>query len=264
MGKTARSKKQMVKRNPRRKFIKKKRSNIMNTVVHRPLAAPDAAWVKLKYTDNNINVFDLSVGSFDYRLFRGNSAYDPDTAVRNYQCYGYAEYAAFYNKVRVHASKIKMTVLKIAGAGVATLPVRICIMPVDLPPGAGVIPQITHAGEAPYSKVKVIGDVSGNRSAITLSNYMSTVKFEGDKGALYDTTFASNVEQLPTNQWYWMCTAQALAGVPGSSLTVQTEITYYCEFYSRKDLSSTIKYFQPGEDPVEPDEIGTVYPPTGL
>jgi len=259
------SKRALVKYNPR-KIIKVRRTKkpihkqqkrhaphkgMSQVIVRNPTLIPDRTFAKLKYTDNKEN--ELVFGGTPYsniRTFRGNGVFDPDTLAGSNGCYGYNQYAALYNKVRVYSSKIIVRCINVTNDGVF----RVTLWPSDLAPATS-IAQLANAATIPYAKSYLLPP-NGSRSDHTFRHYMSTCKMEGDMGAEYDTTFASNTSNIPSNQWFWNLSANNQTGqsVTNVGIVTDIQIIYYCEFYSRKDLTDTVKYFQAGEDPVEPIE----------
>lgn len=225
------------------------------SIVRNPTLIPDRTFVKLKYVDNTVNALTFNNSPYsNIRHFYGNAPFDPDLSIGNWAIYGYNQWAALYNKVRCFSSKIRIKFYNVDADHVY----RVCVVPTDLVPGDNVMNNI-FAQSQPYSKSRIL-PTKGDKSGGILTNYMSTVKMEGDKGAMYDVTFASNVTNLPTNAWYWNVYGANMLGssITGSPIITNIEIIYYCEFYSRKDVSGSVRYFQGGEDPVQPVEPGSV------
>lgn len=228
----------------------KQHTKMSKTVVKTPSLVPDHTFVKLNYVDNTGNA--LIFGGTPYaltRTFRGNGVFDPDTSGGNFGCYGFKQYAALYNKMRVFSSKIRIRFVNVSGKCI-----RVVVWPSDLIPAA-TLNAVIFPESVPYAKSYLLPP-TGSKSDMTMSHYMSSVKMEGDRGAEYDTTFASNTANIPSNQWYWCVAASDSEGanIAGTGVVTDIKITYYVEFYSRKDLSDTMTYFQAGEDPVEPIE----------
>ena len=236
----------------RGKVIKYPKMNINSMMLSRGKVTnlPDRMFTKLKYVDNNLNFINIkAVGQCGKRTFRLNSCYDPDLSLGNYGCYGYNEWASFYNKYRVRASKIKVRFTqKIESTGVGEVKrYRCTVLPSDLDLPSVTQQYVRGLAMAPYSKTTEVSTFVGSRTSATVQNYMTVNKFEGSKCPEYDITYAANTygngaDQTPKNQTYWIIVANCVDGnlTNDYQLGCQVEITYYVEFYCRKDLGPSI------------------------
>jgi len=220
----------------RKKRGKRSMNKLSTSFIKSPFLFPDRTICKMVYNERIDNNLTIPANSqIALRQFRGNGLYDPDIKTGNRGCYGFSEYATIYGKYRVMASKIIVKLINRTGGSTY----RATVLPSDLASDitAG---MILNAAAVPYSKSKYISILGTEPTVIT--NYMTTYKMEGDKGAKVDTTFASVTGNVPPNQWYWNVILEAITP-PIDSETgcyIDVQIIYYVEFYSRNALSNPL------------------------
>jgi hypothetical protein len=168
--------------------------------------------------------------SIAYR-WQPSAAYDIDPLVGSTTVVGFTELTAFYNYYRVLRSR---NVVRVANA--SSVPATVVMLPLNSDPGAS--PSIATQQSwlnNPYSKIKVVPAAGG--PVVSVSGSMSTEKIFGSKMVYFDDNFASLVNTIPTNNWYWAASVQ-VATAPGSTINfyVENDIYIDVEFYSRKAL----------------------------
>jgi len=279
MGRTART-----NRNYRRRYKKKRTKAGVKRKYAKPFSLsarrmnlPDRMFMKLKYIDNSQNYIRIpNADQYGTRFMSGNNLYDPDLASGNYGTLGFQDWSNFYNKYRVHASKIKVTFSQVATAGQTNelQNYRCTVVPLDLSTNQGTLAFYKAQPMQQYAHTRDLGAISGNRGVIQIKNYMSVCKFEGSMAPKYDISFAATThgtatQKSPKNQFYWM---MLVAHLEGTALTAQydlgcsVEIDYYVEFYSRRDLTDNLKLLEFPEDnyvPNDDDEAGPIDGATG-
>lgn len=215
--------------NKKRRFKKKKR-NMLNKVVIRNALSPDKVMVKLRYPSfvnyNGQPTLD--------QVYRANSLFDPDLTGTGFQPNGFDEWSAFYNRYRVHACKIEAKIISTSATS---------------PGNAGFI-SIVPTNEATLSGTLIEG-VLGNAyckwanygpnvgtSTTQLSNYINIGNFMGKEGVPYDDVNQAAVTANPAREVFWHATVQSADQTSSvSNIRVMFILTYYTEFFSRKELA---------------------------
>lgn len=193
-----------------------------------PAQQPDRLMVKLKYTQR----IPFSGSSLVTQVFRANGLFDPDLSGTGFQPNGFDQYAALYTRYRVHASKIEgWYIADIAGSGAAVVT---SITPSQNPTAVGG----TFEGIIgnPFVKWCTLGPSTGENNQ-KLSNYTSIQKIQGKPGVKYDDVNAAPVDGLPARQTYWICETGSIDNISNVDITGIFCITYYCEFFDRRQLS---------------------------
>jgi len=191
---------------------------------------PDRMMTKLKYF--GFTQFTIATTStFSARRWVPSAAYDIDPTLGSTSTVGFNELALLYNNYRVISSRLRV---RMAPQG--SLPVQLVTVPLNADPGSSPLAATVNAWcNNPYGKVKLVG-VSGAPTQ-TISTTMSTERIYGSKMIYFDDNFASLVNTVPNNNWYWA--VAVISGVnPSSALvcTVEIDIEVHVEFYSRKVL----------------------------
>lgn len=191
----------------------------------------DTMYVKLVYpTGLSIS---SGVGSA-FRVFRGNSCFDPDQTGTGSQPLGYDEWAGLFANYRVTASSIK------AMMHVDTPNTSTGVMALILP-----IKDLSKTGSSyadnignPQVRRKLVSGVD-NGFRNVLSNYTTTRKEFGLTTAQFGSPdYSAPVASNPQEEFYWLFQLGDLTGASSTvSQDVYFELTYYVEFFNRKDLA---------------------------
>jgi len=244
----------------------------------RRMNLPDRMFIKMKYIDNDQNALKILSGdAFGYRSMSGNNLYDPDLkSTGNYGVLGYADWANFYNKYRVHASKISVTFAQNIQTSVGNQTLgryRCTVVPLDLSLNPKTLEYYKGQPMQQYAKTKEISGAQGGYNQCTITSYMSVSKFEGSMAPKYDISFAATThgtssDQSPSNQFYWNIIVAALDGLLTADYSIgcTVRITYYVEYYSRRDLTPSLRLLEFADDnyvPNDEDEAGRMIGATG-
>lgn len=190
---------------------------------------PDRFRAVCKYSEQ-INLTGLP-GS--YYNFRGNGLYDPDESGTGIQPLGFDQMMALYNQYIVHAARIDLHVANNATTGGAGN-VYFTVFPTsaDIDSRLG-IDQVAMQDNA---KSDIIVPVSAGGNPLRLSHYMTTNKmFKSiDKN---DQVFTGTALGVPGQEWYFHLEATALDLSATIDIWAQVTITYYCEFFDKKNLT---------------------------
>lgn len=195
------------------------------------LIAPDRMTVKLPF--NYTSVISIAPSSIAAGIrLQPSGAFDVDPALGSIATVGFAEWAAFYDHYRVHASTISVRF-----ANTSTQPLMCVIVPLNADPGA--LPSslvIDTWQQQPYNKHKLLASAGG--PPVNLFQRMTTAKIFGDPMVLVDENFQSLTTTVPVNNWYWGIGVLTPLTISGSIDTViQVTITMDVEFFSRKRKS---------------------------
>lgn len=219
------------KRKPRmNNYRKRKRTNRPYTTKARtPSGVSDRMLMKMRYT-TFFNITNV-ISDNGYHIFRGNSIYDPDLTFVGHQPLGHDQWAAFYDKYRVHASKINIQVLSRSNT-TDNSNVIVVIFPIIDP--ATYLPDPVQSIEQIYGRYRVLGTANAT-NGIFMKNYMSTKKIYGET-SLADDEFVSNFGSNPVSEWFWYVGLQNMQGFLTSDATFVCKVTYFVELLSRKPL----------------------------
>lgn len=226
-------------RRPRRRYNKKrtyrrKKSNKITTVmIPRNRVQPDRLFVKLSY--NDIKLLQSLAGSGVAHVYRANSCFDPDFTGTGEQPVGYDQWSSFYNRYRVHASKIDVKFI-VTNTTTPDNAIGVSVTPSSQTNAIGIFED--YIGNT-YSKWDVLGPNTGT-SKSDLSNYISISKFQGKPGVKYDDVNSALIDGNPGRQSFWHIFAQTMnTGAGTTNIRYISRITYYVEFYERKSLDES-------------------------
>lgn len=193
---------------------------------------PDRYFCRLKF-NQTLDYRPTVANPTSRQLWRGNSAYDPDQTGLGGQPLGFDQIMALYDNYRIYASSIKIQIMPLStGSGNF---IKWSLYPSNTPSN-DVSPDI--GAEHPYAKSDF--SASANQNFRTIRNFMSTKRILGYKNIMTNDNFIGTAGTNPTSQWYWILDYLTVGGVnnidPGY---LNVTITYYCEFFNRKDLAQS-------------------------
>lgn len=216
-----------------RRYIKRK---MRATVRANPTYMPDRYFTKLKYSSFNSVPDSVSPdGYYGTKIYRGNGLFDPDQAIGGQQPMGFDQLVTFYQRYRVYACKIWVRLHSLGGTG--TTPYYLAVCPFIGTTPTGFNGWITNITEQPYSRFRTRNQYDSNPS---IKMCMSTAKIYGvnKSNVKNDDLFSSPTGTLPTNQWSYLLSYGNLnpAASAATNYITEVKITYYCEFYERRNL----------------------------
>ena len=205
-----------------------KRNNVNTLVVKGPTIVPDQMFTKLTYRGNAW--LNEPNGLFQTYVLRGNSIFDPEFGGVASQPLGRDQWASFYNKYQVMASKITVKILPTGEQGQNF---SFCVLPTVDPSASG----IRQIEEQPYNKSRMLSRVQDN--AKTISSYMKTSAIFGTKNILAEEDTQAEQAANPSKEWYWLLGAanHSLSGTGQMSLDVFIEVEYYVRYFDRVQLA---------------------------
>lgn len=222
----------------KRKFYGKKATTTYN---NSSIGIPDRKFIKMKWAEQ-YRLQDVTGGLSQYYLFRHNSIYDPDYtsgSLLDSQPVGFDQWTQFYNRYRVHGSKIEIETFNYN----TTSPESSVIVSVT-PSSDNTTPTSITASELklnPYAKYIVMAAASGGPQR-KLTNYISTRKVAGvndiNDAAFEGILGGSGIGANPPASFYWTLAAVNVNTTPTIfNISVLVTITYYVELFDRKLLN---------------------------
>lgn len=219
-----------------RKLIKNKGTSLMyNGPGRAPL--PDKYYTKVTYTDW-FNAASGGVSGIFDNVFRGNGPRDPDQTGTGIGVNGFTEFAAIYNKYRVYASKINVSMKSITDI-TSTGDAVGMVIPDRSSTSYTLSTMLTRIG-SPYAKSGMLNRYANGASPLYLKQFRRTKDIYSETD-IDDDVYASTTGTEPANQWYWHVMAgrqdqSSISASPGFCYMIK--ITYYVRWEQRKALSA--------------------------
>lgn len=233
-----------------RRRRKRGRGRISSVKVRSPLLMPDQFNCKLRWVFTSRQFGQGPDADF---LFILNNVREPSLLFGG-DAYGYPEISAFYNRVRVYGSSIKVTVTNLT----------INALKMVLVPDIQITPKdIAIQTEQPYAKTRYIGSMDSGAYSRTIKSYMSTRKLMGR--TTIGPKFTQSTVGDPEQELYWHFTTTGMGIVNDFNYNIRVEMIYYCQFYARRALNSDTNepsgVFRRAKMPEEKKEVtGLVLP----
>lgn len=212
---------------------------------------PDCYRAKLRYGV----LYNLTGGTRNTVVIRGNSVFDPEYATGGYQPYGFDRLAEVYGQYYVHSSAVTVqfiphaTISQTNKAGDIDVAASICecgvypaLSPGDIAISSSRIVDVTqypgYRGKTTYP----------NSKPIYVKNYSSTQKMMGYK-AFPEGNFRAVVASNPAQQWYWnICANSYDLGTSNAKIYMRIVVTYYVSFFNRQEI-----YLRDDDEAVDPE-----------
>lgn len=220
-------KKKALARRPRRRAPLRRRKYPRSAMKYMGSSGlPDRAVVRLKFVSNNTMT---AVGSsWTQQAWRMNSIYDPDFSLGGHQPYMYDVYSGLYARYRVFKCVVEHDIVNQENEAVR--------VGQRVAPDDSNVTQDFSAFEAPRTYSKIVGGVTGqNRTKLRRAVYvpralgMTPTQYRGS------TNTDAPVTANPNTQLFDVIFAQSVDGSTVPNIAVATTITYYVEFYQRKE-----------------------------
>lgn len=189
---------------------------------------PDRLLARLRYVEPAVVLLNnQAVNSLQYR---GSSAYDPNTLSGGHSAYCFDQWAALYQRYRVHSCEIRLKNAYCSGG------FRVAVCPVD---SLGWLPtNLSSMMEQPYVKWLDIPSIQNDKNSLSLKMYSR--KVFGVKSILYDSDlFSALTNAIPTRNWYWFILATSFDTVTVESARMDIDIIYNIEFFDRRPLQGS-------------------------
>lgn len=195
------------------------------------LVVPDKTLVKLKYTDR-VNMGITSPAVIAIQQYSGNSAFDPNYTGVGGQPNGFDQWATFYRKYCIMASKFKVKLIPL-GTTAPTSAMEVVVVPVPstaIPTGAST--NINVLRQQKYACWNVFGQ---GMDLPRCETYMETGKLYGkSKDAIKaEDNFNALTTADPATEWTWILATAPVDGISTTPCYAYIEIVYYAMFYDR-------------------------------
>lgn len=200
------------------------------TKIPQPVA-PNSVLVRLTWIDTNTQI-NNSGSNFVSKRYRVNGTYDLDPLVGGTAVAGFNEWAAIYHRYRVVSARIDSFL-----ANLDSNFVQAVMLPLNVDPGSTpTIGQIQSWPMQPFSKTTQLS-ARGGMDRSKLSMTVSIPKFSGVKGAIYDDSFTSIINTVPTNLVFVALGFLSLGGNFTSGIAATTTVSMDVEFFERNELT---------------------------
>lgn len=217
-------------KNSKKKIIKRSTNSNMKptiTKVYRPFGEPDIVQTHIVYYEK----LHLT-GSTQIYTFRANSLFDPNATGTGTQPYYFDQYIATYEKYRVMATTLELTVTNVSQSA----PCEVTFNPVTTPfvPVDDTVPY-----EIPRTHITGILPAFQTLPK-TISTKISTAAQIGiHPQTVYTPDYAAIFSSNPVELWYY----QIYAWTPSTALDVYMDVKliFQCEFFDRAPITASFK-----------------------
>lgn len=204
----------------------------MQPVIYKGIGIPPVFCTKLKW-----NYKSRFTGAFNTKLFRANSAYDPDyvSAPTGSAMY-FAELSQLYNRYCVIASSIVVTFMNnlnsTEGANC-----KFGVYPLNDIATTLSIREMTERDNCAYAH---IGVKDGDQGIVTIKHYANIAQASGKaRDENTDDVMSAPVTTNPNRSLYWHVAGGTFDGSTVCDVIYDVTIVYYVKFYERIDVAST-------------------------
>lgn len=201
----------------------------------------DRHFVKLKYSWVHNATLGTAVGAQVDTAMHGNSVYDPEFSTFGHQPYGFDQWAALYQRYRVHGSK---AIVHVAPQTVTTAAANNFTTTYLLPVTNSSVLHSQTLSEMPRCRTRTQWVTNVTRPA-KLKAYASTAQIFGVSRVTAKTNaeFSAQTTANPLSPWYWWIVTEradrATAGANAIPMMYRITVIYYVEFYFRTWLGQS-------------------------
>lgn len=194
---------------------------------------PDTLRCQLNYKQR---IYTAPAATFGFQLMRGNGLFDCDITGAGHQPMYFDQLAALYNHYRVYASKAVVKVFNCTSGSLSGPPTRVCLITQDdtiNPTSMDTMVETTTA------KVKYLDGLGAATSQCTLVQYGKSAKLLGFKDLKDKEDASALVTADPDEQWTYALCGESIDKTSNVTFFSYWDITYYCEFYERKETAQS-------------------------
>lgn len=213
----------------KKRYYKRRRSGLSKVNwfrIKNGTLLPDMLFTKLKYNGRSSST---ATSPFNTQIYSINSLFDPDQTATGHQPLGFDEWASFYARYEVKASRIRVRIHNVHNANA---------METVVYPSQASVPVTTLSTtiEQPYSRRVA---TAGTNSKMTgfMTNYIGVKKLMGRN--IDSVNFTASTTANPAHQVYWVIYTSSLDGSTNVDMILEVDILYYCRFYQRNSLESS-------------------------
>lgn len=162
-------------------------------------------------------------------ILRGNDPFNPSNSTFGNSANYFDRYARIYNKYRVSASKVYITLVD-QSAQSACYPFETGI---QAKTNSNITTSPINMADQANASYKT------GRHKTVWKRYNTAEKVMGDKNVRYDDEWDSDSAGSPINKWYWNINLASLAQQT-QNFRCNIVVTYYCKFWSRKNFDDEV------------------------
>lgn len=218
---------------------------------------PQRFRTKLVYNDRLV----MSGTTVPYVLarYRVNNVWDPSYSSGNYGCYGFRQYAVLYDKYICYGSKIQISAM--ANTDALVQAISVVPSPNNLS-GNDIFANVDGMKYAKNGKLMSISNGGSPESFV--NNYISVHELYGlrKNEAKFDPSLRMHTDGSNVNgyafkdgHWFVVLRANQTSGAASLNAVVNVKITYYVEFFDRKDYSAPTALTQDSIDIYTADNV---------
>jgi hypothetical protein len=196
----------------------------------------------LPYKDRHVCVLsaeaDVTItdpDTYSDTIISGNSANDPFIGFGSAQPVFYDQLGGLYNRYRVIASRVEVTLTNVGGSGANVNSVTVAVCPTA---GNGAFSNLADIMAQPWVRYKTCNPEIMNPKVFSVR--MCTEHIEGDTVRVNNSLGALTTAN-PSEEWYWHIGAQSK--VTGTSISVALKIKWIgeVEFYARATQAQSLE-----------------------
>lgn len=216
-------------RKPRLAKLKRGQGPTTHLVLKRGIGFPDRFTSVLRYTET-VPLDTANSGNTVGVTFRGNSLFDPRTAIGGQQPMYFDRFTGIYTHFMVWGSSITVRIINTENAQGGGNPANILVV---YPSRQSTISSsIEQAIEQPRAKMRYFKD--GTDHVYTIKSSARTRQMMPCGKQTFDRALSHEGGSNPADMWYWVIQQNSADGAAECVTTVQVTLHYYFTAYERK------------------------------
>lgn len=194
------------------------------------VVCPPAIRTKLRYAARV--VMASAAGVYVSQIFSHNSLFDPDVSGGAVQPEGFDQWATLYEEYRVYKCTCKVTFTSV-GTTAATSSFRAALVASDT---ATAESSVDDAAGSPYAKSTYSMGTTNAPRVLTKTITVSTIRGVPEDSVMEEDNYSASTLVSPTERTYWQVYIQPIDLTSSINVFAYVEITYYCDFFTRRQL----------------------------
>lgn len=202
---------------------------------------PDFTMVALPYSEH-IQMSSLTVNPSQGYKYQLNSLHDFRNALGGHQPLGYDQYSAFFQKYRVHATKIKVTWYD--PSGLTGSEIRCALYPARHNTNLSASSAFSILDELPMAKVAPLVVTGGGKWRTTIKAFYKMHRLQGVSKTEYNTdlNYEAYIDNSPGSMPLLYVLAwdpNATSGGGTGTVWFNIQATFYASIFGRKPLTQS-------------------------
>lgn len=198
-------------------------------IIYKGIGIPNIFCTKLKFN----TTISLTSGTYNYNIFRGNGAYDPDFAAGGQQPMYFDELTALWQRYCVLSSQIQVNAINRTATGGASF-TKVGVYPLGRATPESDLPSATERDNCKYAQ---LGPNTGDQGIINITHYAKATQVLGKaRDENTDDVLSALYTTNPARQWYWHVFAGTLDNLSDINVFLDVTLTYYVKFYDKIDV----------------------------